>query len=115
MRGESARRRSIPEAKETVMKLTSDLVDRTLSQIPVEAIPDSHPAINQLSRVFGEHTFFLDDDGLLIVEPAEAPDDSASAGQVVKLASWNEAHTSLSPHAPERTDILVELGSTELN
>jgi hypothetical protein len=97
------------------MKLTNDLVDRTLSQIPVEAIPDSHPAIGQLSRVFGEHTFFLDDDGLLIVEPAEPVEDGTPAGQVVKLASWNDAHTTLSPHDPERTDILIELGAAELN
>ncbi|HUN48527.1 MAG TPA: hypothetical protein VMU85_18505 [Stellaceae bacterium] len=97
------------------MKLTSDLVDRTLNQLPVEAIPDNHPAMSQLSRVFGEHTFFLDDDGLLIVEPAGAGEDGGASGQVVKLASWNETHTTLSPHDPERTDILVEFGEDELN
>ncbi len=97
------------------MKMTTDLVDRTLDQLPVEAIPDNHPAMTQLSRVFGEHTFFLDDDGLLIVEPAEPIEDGTPAGQVVKLASWNDAHTTLSPHDPERTDILIELGGVELN
>jgi len=97
------------------MKLTADLVDRTLSQLPVEAIPENHPAISQLSRVFGEHTFFLDDDGLLILEPAETAGDGAPTGQVIKLASWNEAHTTLAPHDPERTDILVEFGDAALH
>ena len=54
------------------MRLTSALVERTLSQIEAEAIPDSHPAVPELNRLFGDHTFFLDSNGLNIVEPAES-------------------------------------------
>ena len=54
------------------MKLNSAQVERTLSQFQGEAIPDNHPAVPQLNNVFGEHTFFLDRNGLNIVEPASA-------------------------------------------
>jgi hypothetical protein len=95
------------------MKLTSAQVERTLSQFEAQAIPDSHPMAAQLSELFGDHTFFLDSNGLNIVEPtAEAPQAGAQAARVVNLASWSDANlTSLAPHEPEPTDAIVELGS----
>ena len=45
-------------------------------------------------------------------EPAEATDSGTQKGVVVKLASWSDAnHTSLSPHRPEATDIVVTFGT----
>jgi hypothetical protein len=93
------------------MKLSDRGVDRTLDQYDAEPLPDTHPALPQLNEVFGEHTFFLDDTGLVIVEPAEGRDE---AGQVVKLASWNPDHTSLKPHEPERTDVVIDLAEDAL-
>jgi hypothetical protein len=90
------------------MKLSERGVDRTLDQFDAEPLPDSHPAMQQLTEVFGEHTFFLDDTGLVILEPAA--DGGDEAGQVVKLASWNPDHTSLKPHEPERTEVMIDLG-----
>ncbi len=92
------------------MKLSDRSVDRTLDQFDAEPLPENHPAMAQLSEVFGEHTFFLDDTGLVILEPA---DGRQEAGQVVKLASWNPDHTSLKPHEPERTDVMIDLGEEE--
>jgi hypothetical protein len=89
------------------MKLSERGVDRTLDQYDAEPLPETHPALPQLNEVFGEHTFFLDDTGLVIVEPADGREE---AGQVVKLASWNPDHTSLKPHDPERTDVVIDLG-----
>jgi hypothetical protein len=89
------------------MKLSDRGVDRTLDQFDAEPLPENHPAMPQLTEVFGEHTFFLDDTGLVILEPRDGRDET---GQVVKLASWNPDHTSLKPHEPERTDVLIELG-----
>jgi hypothetical protein len=98
--------------KEHAMKLTSDLVQRTVSQFDARTIPDTHPAIPQLSELFGDHTFFLDNNGLHIVEPAEATKRGVQKGKVVKLASWADAnHTALAPHRPETTDIVVLLGT----
>ena len=90
------------------MKLSERGVDRTLDQFDAEPLPETHPAQPQLHQVFGEHTFFLDDTGLIILEPAG--DGREESGQVVKLASWNDDHTSLKPHEPERTDVMIDLG-----
>ena len=73
------------------MKLNSTLVERTLSQFEAKVIPDNDPATPELSRLFGEHTFFLDRNGLSIVEPAEPTGEGTEAGQVVNLASWDNA------------------------
>ncbi len=93
------------------MKLSERGVDRTLDQFDAEPLPDNHPAMPQLTQVFGEHTFFLDDTGLVILEPTDGRDES---GQVVKLASWNPDHTSLKPHEPERTEVMIDLGDGDL-
>jgi hypothetical protein len=87
------------------MKLTSAQVEQTLNQFQAEPIPEHHPVIAQLSRLFGEHTFFLDGNGLNIVEPQ---DDNE--GPVINLATWTDAdQTSLTPHPPEATEVKVKL------
>jgi hypothetical protein len=98
--------------KEQAMKLTATQVERTLSQFEAQAIPDDHPAVSQLNELFGEHTFFLDSNGLNIVEPAEPAEAGVQAGRVVNLANWSDENlTKLAPHEPEPTDAIVELGS----
>jgi hypothetical protein len=94
------------------MKLTSAQVERTLSQFEAQALPDSHPMVPRLSEVFGDHTFFLDSNGLNIVEPAgEGAGTGAQAARVVNVANWSDANlTKLTPHEPEPTDAIVELG-----
>jgi hypothetical protein len=42
--------------------------------------------VSQLNELFGERTFFLDSDGLHIVEPA-ASTASTPTGRVMKLAA----------------------------
>lgn len=87
------------------MKLSTALVDRTETQFGAQALPDNHPAMQQLHSTFGDHTFFLDGDGLHVVEPA-----GTHTGQVAKIASWADAgRTTLSPHSPEPIDVVIEL------
>jgi hypothetical protein len=97
--------------KENDMKLSAERVDRTLSQFEAMPLPEDHPAIAQLNQLFGDHTFFLTVSGLHVVEPTEAP--AEEAGQVVKLASWSDPNrTSLVPHEPEPTEVVVDLSAT---
>ena len=92
------------------MKLSSEAVEQTLTQFEAEPLPDNHPAVAQLNQIFGDHTYFLDGTGLHIVELTEATDSGSQQGVVVKLASWSdESRTSLAPHPPEPTDVVVEL------
>ncbi|HEY3911638.1 MAG TPA: hypothetical protein VGM07_17380 [Stellaceae bacterium] len=93
------------------MKLTSAMVRQTLDQFEAQPIPDNNPVVPELNKLFGDHTFFLDDNGLNIVEPAAADSAKAPEWQVVKVASWQDAgKTSLTPHEPEPTDVVIALG-----
>lgn len=92
------------------MKLSSGSIDRTLTQFSAEVVPSEHPVAEQFRSNFGDHTFFLDRNGLHIVEPGEPYPNGAVTGRVVKLASWIDASkTSLAPHERVYTDIVVAL------
>ncbi|MEH2476119.1 hypothetical protein V1281_002711 [Nitrobacteraceae bacterium AZCC 2161] len=94
------------------MKLNSAQVSQTLSQYDAAVLPDNHPAVPQLNDLFGEHTFFLDGGGLKVLEPAETRESKAQTGEVVSLANWSDATlTSLKPHEPEPTGVVIVLES----
>ena len=96
------------------MKLNSAQLERTLGQFEARAIPDDHPVIPQLNDLFGEHTFFLDRNGLNIVEPAKAAGVAAQSAKVVNLASWSDDDpTGLELHEPEATDIVITFESRQ--
>ena len=96
------------------MKLAAAMVARTLDQYDAKVIPESHPAATQLCKRFGDHTFFIDNEGLSIIEPADAEEPERTTGVVVNLASWSDTERSaLEPHTPETTDIVVELGHAD--
>ena len=54
---------------EQLMKLTSEQVKQTVNQLGAQVLPDEHPAMPQLNSMFGEHTFFVDETGLKVLEP----------------------------------------------
>jgi hypothetical protein len=92
------------------MRLTSEQVERTLNQFDAQAIPEGHPTVPRLNELFGDHTFFLDSNGLNVIEPTEAASD-ADTGMVVNLADWSdEKQTKLAVHPPQATEIVVALG-----
>ncbi len=95
------------------MKLTPQQVQRTLDQFPAQAIPESHPVMSELTDLFGEHTFFLDNQGLSIVEPVWTGNGAPKeTGRVINLANWADSkHTRLAAHEPEPTEIAVELAA----
>jgi hypothetical protein len=94
------------------MRLNTTQIEQTLSQFAAEPIPADHPAVAKLESVFGEHTFFLDGNGLNIVEPVETEqeDGAGPACVILNVASWADASgQSLQPHEPETTDRTVFL------
>ena len=59
--------------------------------------------------MFGDHTFSLNNEGLLIIERADQLRDE-TVGKIVKLASWSDAdHNTITRHCPKDTDVLLEL------
>ena len=94
------------------MKLTAAEVERTLSQFEAQQIPDDHPVVPQLNSLFGDHTFFLDANGLSILEPADKTTAGDRTGRIVNVADWSdEKRTGLVPHEPAPTDVVVVLGT----
>ena len=92
------------------MKLNSDQVEYTLAQFEAQVIPEDHPLVPKLNELFGDHTFFLDGSGLNVVEPNESTEAGPPAGTVVNVANWSDAQlTSLTPHEPEPTELVVLL------
>ena len=90
------------------MKLNSAQVKKTLTQVDADVLPDDHPATSQLTTMFGEHTFFVDDSGLKVLEPADTPEIGVQSGELVSLADWTDATlTTLRPHDPEPTGTIV--------
>jgi hypothetical protein len=91
------------------MKLSSEKLDSVLEQIDAEVIPDDHPSLPKLRELFGDHTFFVDDSGLTIIQPL---DQHRQTGGLVKIARWDDANPPhLVAHTPEQTDILIKLAS----
>ena len=95
------------------MKLNSAQIAQALDNFEADVVPENNPVIPQLTRLFGEHTYFLDQTGLNIVEPAGYEQDDGHdvpMGVVVNIANWTgEGATSLVPHEPETTSVLVPL------
>jgi hypothetical protein len=90
------------------MKLNPTQVKQTLTQMNANVLPENHPAVTKLTDLFGEHTFFVDDAGLKVLEPAEVPETGLKSGEVFSLADWTDATlTSLKPHEPESTGEIV--------
>ena len=69
------------------MKLNSAQVEQTLTQFEAQVIPEDHPLVPELNELFGDHTFFLDGNGLNVVEPNESTDRDMPVGTVVTLAN----------------------------
>ena len=100
------------------MKLNSAQIEHTLNQLDGEAIPAEHPMLSQLERLFGNHTYFLDNRGLNIVDPldAEQADGHGRMVVVVNLADWADSSaTSLRPHKPDPTDQVINLDGDSLH
>jgi hypothetical protein len=92
------------------MKLNSMQIERTLSQFDAHVLADDHPAVAQLTSVFGNHTFFLDDKGLNVLELIEMPQMEPQGGEVINIADWSDGTLSrLRAHAPEPTGVVISL------
>ena len=93
------------------MRLTSEQIDGVTSQFEAQPVPQDDRLLAELNRIFGEHTFFLDNSGLHIVEKlAESEEPVARTVRVVKIASWTDPdHRTLAAHRPEPTDVVINL------
>ena len=91
------------------MKLSPAQVERTVNQLQIEAIPDNHPLVPQLNRLFGEHTYSASSSPLT-TRSAFHRRKRAGLGVVVNVANWTNANPpKLEAHEPQPTESLVAL------
>ena len=94
------------------IKLTSTQIKQVANQIGANPVSDDDPAVSQLVEAFGDHTFYLQEDGLHLLEPHAVRAGGRLVAIMVRLARWStEDATSLVPHEPDPTDVYVDLAS----
>jgi hypothetical protein len=96
------------------MRLNETQVKQTLNQLNAQVLPDDHPAIGKLSELFGDHTFFVDESGLKVLDSPDPREGEAQTGTVISLADWNDGtFSSLNAHEPEPTGDVVVLAQSK--
>jgi hypothetical protein len=96
------------------MRLSPARVEQALNQFEAHVIPDDHPSLPKIKGIWGDHTYFLAPNGLNIVEPVDGGDFGVEVAAVVNLADWtDDSGTSLAPHEPQSTEVLVEFDADD--
>jgi len=72
------------------MLLTDEQIAVARETIGASPVDPAHPAISQLIQAFGEHTFYVDQNGLLVfVDPVEMEQEPGDP-RLVLIAAWTD-------------------------
>ena len=112
------------------MKLTSQQVASVKQELGADPVEETNPAMESLRKAFGDHTFYLANDGLFVLEPAdevlreEPGSKTASEGEetparpmgqparLIRIAAWtDENKKALQPAPPQVSDTVVDLAA----
>jgi hypothetical protein len=93
------------------MKLSVDQIAAAKAVLGAEPLPEDHPAVPKLQEAFGDRTFYVDTNGLLVFEPeADAPAGGTEA-RLILVAAWtDEERSALGMVEPVDTGVKVDLG-----
>ncbi|HEX2256084.1 MAG TPA: hypothetical protein VHG92_05155 [Afifellaceae bacterium] len=95
------------------MKLTEDQVTKVKDQTGLEPYPEDHPSTQALTDHLGEHTFYLDPNGLYVWEEIEAPEAGGRALAAIQLGEWHQKEEDgqqvIRLVEPKPTEALVDL------
>ena len=93
------------------MRLTSQQIAAVKQELGADSLEEENPSVPALHKLFGEHTFYVGEDGLLVFEPIETAGPDDTRAQMVLVATWtDENKNALSPCDPQPTTIVVDLG-----
>lgn len=97
------------------MKLSTAQIAEVKEQTGIDPVPEEHPTTPNLKEAFGDHTFFLDTNGLHVLEAAqEEIEEEKQALAVIRVASWtDENRTALAPHEPEVSEAALAVTPDE--
>jgi hypothetical protein len=93
------------------MKLNDEQINQVQEQTGATPISDSNPALEQIKSHFGDHTFYLSDQGLIVWEPVE--DDAQPLDiAAIQVAAWSdEDKNSMTVHEPRATSLILRLAA----
>ena len=92
------------------MKLTAMQIAIIERETEAKAIPEDDEVATSLTGQFGDHTFYLDPNGLYVFERSNAEKQGREPVALVKIAEWvDESRTSISPIEPEVKPVIVDL------
>ena len=91
------------------MRLSELQMQRVQEETGASVVPEDNPSMPALKQNFGDHTFFLDSEGLHIWETVAGEPSEASKLVGVRIASWSsDEKKSLVPHEPAPSQVLEE-------
>jgi len=91
------------------MKLSTDQIAAAKAVLGADPLEEDHPAAPQLKEAFGDKTFYVDTNGLLVFEDTEEPGTEA---ELMLVAAWTgEDRNQLGMVEPVQTGIKVDLGA----
>lgn len=91
------------------MKLNDEQIGHVAAQTGFDPIPDGE-LMELLAAHFGDHTFYLSDNGLYIWELQQGTEEPNQAATAVMLAIWSDdTKSSLAPITPNWTSLTVQL------
>lgn len=96
------------------MKLSEQEAGAIKAETGLEPLPPEAPAQPDLEAHFGEHTFYVAEQGLFIFEPEaeeKADGEAADSARAVQLAVWTEqdGKKALAVIEPTPTDLVASL------
>lgn len=91
------------------MKLTADQIQVVQERVGVDPVDPDDPAVETLSENFGDHTFYVGQEGLFVWEAVEGA-EGAEPAVLVHIAEWSEERDdALVSKEPQATDLVVDL------
>ncbi len=94
------------------MKLTRSQIEELAMRTGALPIPEDSRVGKELATLFGDHTFYVDDRGLIVWEVIDCRANGGFPLNAVQIGIWvDEEQTELAPHDPIPTTTVVELGS----
>lgn len=96
------------------MKLTTQQIEDAVLKLQVSAISESAGLMAELVDLYGDHTFFVDPDGLHILERLDEDQqgDDREFLTLIQIAAWtDETRSEVATHDPRMTGKTVIMGS----
>lgn len=95
------------------MKLTTPQVAELQKETGAQVIDDAAPVQEQLSQAFGDHTFFLNEDGLHVWEKVVDEETNTEQMAAVQIAGWQDDQKSALVRLEPKVFKLLQLDESD--